>query len=716
MDPRPPSRHIRWRPRSARRILAWSLALAAALGGWQVWAQSSPRAPDQGAEPGPAARPSSAGAESQATPSPGATEATEPGAASGAALYDRLCLACHGTLGDGHGPAAPWLWPRPRDLTRGEYKWRTTPSGAPPTRDDLAVAIRHGVPGTSMHGFGATLDQAQITALVTYLEQLAPQAFARPAEPLPVGAPPPVTAELVERGKTMYGQLGCVACHGPDGTGEGPAADSLRTADGLPASPYDLTTEPLRRPRAPETPALVAIYTSMVTGLTGTPMPAYAGAVPDEDLWAVAAYVDAIRYQGDTGAARAEPTSVHPVAVALDRDKRLARAGYWPGQGTEAERAVFGETIPLQGAPPDALTPSQRSLDADQCARCHAKQLREWRGSFHAGAASPGLYAQLGFSAHGGASLESCQRCHAPLAEQLPELRPGHRGGDDGSRAYQRNPRFDDDLRRQGINCAGCHVRGWTRLGPPDVAADLLSAPGYPRVEASIYERSDFCLGCHQLPPRLAVNGRPLLNTYREWLEGPYMRRGIQCQHCHMPNREHTWKGVHDPETFRQGIELETIAGRSGSGTVSVRARVTNVGAGHYLPTTPTPAAWLEVELVDRRGEPIPGARAEKRIGRHLDYRRGWIEHEDTRIPPGESLELAAAWKDGAVDRATHARITVRVSPDDYYERLYRGRLRHAKLTPELRALYQQALDRAQAAHYVALDERIRIAPIRAAR
>ena len=67
------------------------------------------------------------------------------------------------------------------------------------------------------------------------------------------------------------------------------------------------------------------------------------------------------------------------------------------------------------------------------------------------------------------------------------------------------------------------------------------------------------------------------------------MPRGIQCQHCHMPNREHTWKGVHDPATFRQGIAVVAVAARTAGG-VTARARVTNVGAGHYLPTTPTPA------------------------------------------------------------------------------------------------------------------------------
>src|SRR5439155_16061033 len=105
----------------------------------------------------------------------------------------------------------------------------------------------------------------------------------------------------------------------------------------------------------------------------------------------------------------------------------------------------------------------------------------------------------------------SCARCHAPLAEQAD----------------------DPDLRAEGVTCAGCHVRHWVRRGPPGVSPSLARVEGYPLVELALYERGDFCLPCHQLPPRTAVAGKPLLNTYKEWLEGPYMRRGIQCQTCH---------------------------------------------------------------------------------------------------------------------------------------------------------------------------------------
>jgi hypothetical protein len=313
--------------------------------------------------------------------------------------------------------------------------------------------------------------------------------------------------------------------------------------------------------------------------------------------------------------------------------------------------------------------------------------VREWQGSIHAAAASPGLFAQL----DNHVPDDSCRRCHTPLAEQQP--------GDI----------YDAALRGEGVTCASCHVRTWTRHGPPRVTSTLLSAPGYPLVEQTIYERADMCLACHQLPPRTAVNAKPLLNTYKEWLEGPYMRRGIQCQHCHMPNREHQWLGVHDRDTFRQGIRLDASAHRATTG-VTVVATLANIGAGHYLPTTPTPAAWLRIELVDEHGVAIEGARAEQRIGRDVYYDGTWHERADTRIPPGETRTMSRAWSGGRTSAATTARVSVEVHPDDYYEGFYVARLRENP-PPPIRAQYEQALARARSTHYIAEQRDVSVAP-----
>jgi ribosomal protein L40E len=317
---------------------------------------------------------------------------------------------------------------------------------------------------------------------------------------------------------------------------------------------------------------------------------------------------------------------------------------------------------------PRSLAPAEASLAARQCARCHAKQYREWEGSLHHGADSPGLRAQIDYAM---ADATACRRCHAPLAEQA-----------------------DPVLRAAGASCAGCHVRTWQRHGPPNLAPSLARDPAYPLTTLPIYERADLCLPCHQLPPRDALEGKPLLDTYREWLAGPYMPRGIQCQHCHMPNREHQFLGIHDRETFRQGIRLRADAVAKG-GVITAIAELTNIGAGHDLPTTPTPAAWLRIELLDARGTVV--GRTQLRIGRELAFDTELHELADTRIPPGEHAMLARAFPVAA----TTMRVTVEVHPDDYYEGLY-AKLLAGQLVPAQRALFEQALARGRASHYIA--------------
>lgn len=89
--------------------------------------------------------------------------------AGGYSLYRKHCLHCHGVSGDGNGPTADYLYPRPRDYRKGLFKFTSTASGAKPSRDDLWRTINFGLHGTSMPGFEALMSQSEIQQVVDYV-------------------------------------------------------------------------------------------------------------------------------------------------------------------------------------------------------------------------------------------------------------------------------------------------------------------------------------------------------------------------------------------------------------------------------------------------------------------------------------------------------------------------------------------------------------------
>ena len=71
-------------------------------------------------------------------------------AENGKTLYLKYCSTCHGVDGTGEGTATVYLFPKPRDFTKGIFKFQSTPSGSLPTDGDLERTIRNGMPGSAM--------------------------------------------------------------------------------------------------------------------------------------------------------------------------------------------------------------------------------------------------------------------------------------------------------------------------------------------------------------------------------------------------------------------------------------------------------------------------------------------------------------------------------------------------------------------------------------
>lgn len=240
-----------------------------------------------------------------------AQDGVAPTSGRGAEVYAEWCAQCHNDNGDGRGIAAPFLLPPPRDFTSGKYKLRSTPDGTVPLDADIERSIRQGLPGTAMPAF-PELSDAEVDALVEHLKSFSPD-FEDPeahGEPIPIPSPPPVTDELIEQGRELV--VGnCLTCHGELGRGDGGTAplqrdqwygDYIRVADLT--MPWNFRAGGTRED----------IYKTLVTGLTGTPMASYQGALTEQELWAIATYIVA-----DAGGTEAPYTNLLR-AVGTDED------------------------------------------------------------------------------------------------------------------------------------------------------------------------------------------------------------------------------------------------------------------------------------------------------------------------------------------------------------------------------------------------------------
>lgn len=91
--------------------------------------------------------------------------------ASGRRLYMEHCMHCHGTSGDGAGPTAEYLYPRPRDYRKGLFKFTSTKEGLHATTGDLKRIVKMGIPGTYMPSF-MLLGDEELSQIVEYVRWL----------------------------------------------------------------------------------------------------------------------------------------------------------------------------------------------------------------------------------------------------------------------------------------------------------------------------------------------------------------------------------------------------------------------------------------------------------------------------------------------------------------------------------------------------------------
>ena len=384
--------------------------------------------------------------------------------------------------------------------------------------------------------------------------------------------------------------------------------------------------------------------------------------------------------------------------------------------------------IPPQGKPPAHFSSIEASLDPESCAVCHRAQYEDWSGSLHSKSMGPGVRGQTMELIHGDPKMALlCYSCHAPLTEQQEKsvdkggrpsqfkkhrafsTSPPNASGDWASAVlkFKTNRVFSASLQQKGLTCVGCHVRGHQRFGPPKRDGSIensLPASQLPHggaIRTAALERSEFCKGCHQFEPSgSALNGKLLENTYNEWKEGPYAREGRTCQSCHMPERRHLWRGIHDPEMVKQGVSVRLSVDKERyqvGEQVKAEIALANTGVGHHVPTYVTPKIVVRWELVDADGKRVNESVQEERIGREvtLDLTQ---ELFDTRIASGKSRTVRYV---RTIDRAgLTMRASVVVVPDDFYIQFFEAILPRVK-AKEPRALIEQAIREGRARSYI---------------
>jgi mono/diheme cytochrome c family protein len=218
-------------------------------------------------------------------------------------IFAMACIQCHGVEGKGDGSVGATLSPRrapqPRDLTSEQFKFRSTPSGHLPTTADLLRTVTEGVRGAGgpltlgLRGYRIMpsfrhMPIEQRLELLEYVKSLNRQFWARTRiETVAVPEPPAVTPERIARGKQLYADAECLACHGARGRGDGPSAPTLKDARELPIAATDLTRpNRFKNGARPED-----LYRTLMTGLSGTPMPSYGDALEPEQAWDLVYYV-----------------------------------------------------------------------------------------------------------------------------------------------------------------------------------------------------------------------------------------------------------------------------------------------------------------------------------------------------------------------------------------------------------------------------------------
>lgn len=307
-----------------------------------------------------------------------------------------------------------------------------------------------------------------------------------------------------------------------------------------------------------------------------------------------------------------------------------------PGIATDKSKSPF---FPSRATTAGKEVTSGMFDSPEVCGGCHTEIYSQWKGSMHSNAWTDPIYRAVlnaVSKAHGGKVDNFCMGCHTPIGVVTGEATPS---GKDMSPVADR-----------GVQCEVCHNisdskgigNGAYVLTPKLYGRPLKFGPFNDAVSpyhdtafSKLHTKSEFCGQCHNVTH--PFNKLPIERTYDEWRDSAYAGKNVQCQDCHMKpvrgkatpfsrEREKIYThyfvggnvlvptmlgsekhGQLAEEMLRSAAKVEVFAPESvAAGVVNkVRVRVTNIGAGHKLPTgfPEGREMWLDFRVVNDAGE-----------------------------------------------------------------------------------------------------------------
>ncbi|HEY1284298.1 MAG TPA: multiheme c-type cytochrome, partial [Steroidobacteraceae bacterium] len=280
---------------------------------------------------------------------------------------------------------------------------------------------------------------------------------------------------------------------------------------------------------------------------------------------------------------------------------------------------------------------SQQFEPPELCSGCHIDIYAQWKGSMHSNSWTDPVYRaalSLMSRASNGRTDNFCMGCHTPIGVVTREASPGGKGMSEAA--------------NRGVQCEVCHNVSRTsgigngsyvltpklhgrplKFGP---FKDAIS-PIHDTAFSKLHTQSEFCGDCHDVTH--PFNRLPVERTYSEWHDSTYASEGVQCQDCHMKpvrgratpiskERDRIYThyfvggnalvtrllgsevhGQHAEAMLKSAATVKILAPAALRAVAAnvVQVRVTNVGAGHKLPTgfPEGREMWLDFRVVDAR-------------------------------------------------------------------------------------------------------------------